>query len=67
VAVISDVARASLYRAPINLWVEDEAEFDADLAKEIGAWQRQNNAVPPDLVVLLQSLQLRIARPPSSR
>ena len=42
-----------------------KAEFDADLAKEIGAWQRQNRAVPPDLVDLLHALQLRIARPPS--
>jgi hypothetical protein len=42
-----------------------KAEFDADLAKVIGAWQRQNNAVPPDLLDLLQALQRRIARGPT--
>ena len=39
--------------------------IDADLAKEIGAWQRQNSAVPTDLVELLHALQLRIASPSS--
>ncbi len=36
--------------------------FDEDLAKEVGAWQRANNAVPADLTDLLAALQQRIAR-----
>ena len=41
------------------------SEFDEDMAKEIGAWQSENGAVPSDLLELLQALKLRIARPPS--
>jgi hypothetical protein len=41
------------------------AQFDEDLAKEIGAWQRQYQAVPPDLGELLGALQQRIARGPT--
>ncbi|MGP0063676.1 MAG: hypothetical protein ACLQGP_08785 [Isosphaeraceae bacterium] len=36
--------------------------FDEDLAKEVGAWQRANKAVPADLTDLLAALQQRISR-----
>jgi hypothetical protein len=39
------------------------AQFHEDLAKEVGAWQRENNLVPRDLTDLLSALQQRIARP----
>jgi hypothetical protein len=41
------------------------SQFDEDLAKEIGAWQRLNQAVPPDLIKLLSALQQRIALVPT--
>jgi hypothetical protein len=36
------------------------AEFDADLAKEVGYWQRENGP-PPDLHDLLVALRARVA------
>jgi hypothetical protein len=39
------------------------ADFDQDLAKEVGAWQRANDKVPSDLAELLEALQQRIAGP----
>ncbi len=40
----------------------ESAKFDEDLAKEVGAWQRQNQTVPPDITDLLAALQQRIMR-----
>jgi hypothetical protein len=61
--ILRDVGSRICDRTRFSSYNPTKAEFDSDLAKEIGAWQRQNDAVPPDLVVLLQALQLRIARP----
>ena len=63
--ILRDVGSRICDRPRIPNYAPKKAEFDADLAKEVGAWQRQNNAVPPDLLDLLLALQLRIARPPS--
>ena len=60
--ILRDVGSRICDRTKFPSYNPTKADFDADLAKEIGAWQRQNNAVPPDLIVLLQALQLRIAR-----
>lgn len=43
---------------------EAKAQFDEDLAKGVGAWQRDNNRVPEDLKELLAALRQRIAPPP---
>ena len=37
------------------------AEFDADLAKEVAAYQVRSGTVPPDLTDLLSALRRRIA------
>lgn len=37
------------------------SEFDADLAKSVATWQVDNNAVPADLIILLEALKARIA------
>lgn len=37
------------------------AEFDADLAKAVAAWQAANDAIPTDLSHLLKALKARIA------
>ncbi len=39
------------------------SEFDQDLARSVGKWQREKKAVPSDLIALLQALENRIARP----
>ncbi len=43
---------------------EEKAQFDEDLAKGVGAWQRDNNSVPENLKELLAALRQRIAPPP---
>jgi hypothetical protein len=63
--ILRDVGSRICDRTKFANYNPAPAEFDADLAKEIGAWQRQNNAIPPDLLDLLRALQQRIARPPS--
>jgi hypothetical protein len=63
--ILRDIGSRICDRTKFSGYNPTKAEFDADLAKEIGAWQRQSWAVPPDLVELLQALQLRIARPSS--
>lgn len=37
------------------------AEFDTDLAKDVGAWQRSRDRIPEDLRALLAALKRRIA------
>jgi hypothetical protein len=61
--ILRDVGSRICDRTRFPSYNPTKAEFDADLAKEIGAWQPQNNAVTPDLLDLLQVLKLRIARP----
>jgi len=61
--ILHDVGSRICDRTRFTNYRPSAAEFDQDVAKEIGACQRENNAVPPDLVDLLQALQLRIARP----
>ena len=39
-------------------------EFDADLAKEVAAWQVANNSIPAELVELLAALKARVAALP---
>jgi hypothetical protein len=41
--------------------------LDEDLAKDVGAWQRENKKVRIDLTDLLEALQQRIARPRAGR
>lgn len=55
---ICDFERAKL--AP-----EEKAQFHEDLAKEVGAWQRDSGNVPEDLTELLAALRQRIAPPPA--
>jgi hypothetical protein len=40
------------------------AELHTDLAKEVGAWQRENNRIHPSLIELREALRLRISRRP---
>jgi hypothetical protein len=60
--IFHDVGSHICHLPGISNYHPSKAEFDEDLAKEIGAWQRQNNAVPADLTDLLSALQQRIAR-----
>lgn len=50
---IFDATRMPKYRPT-------QAEFDADLAKEIGAWQVSHGAIPPSLIGLRTALMCRI-------
>ena len=45
-------------------FLRSRAEFDADLAKEIAAWQVANEAIPAELAELLAALKMRITPPP---
>ena len=56
-SMIFDRARNPAYRPT-------KAEFDADLAKDIAAWQVEHQTVPSDLTKLLAALRARIARIP---
>ena len=40
------------------------SEFDADLAKDIAAWQAANGKIPTDLIELLDAMKARIEPPP---
>jgi hypothetical protein len=60
--IIHDVGSRICDRRAIPNYNPSRAEFDEDLAKEVGAWQNSNNAVPSDLTDLLTALHLRIAR-----
>ncbi len=54
-----------IYRRPrVATHRRSPAQFDEDLAKEIGALQRQNGTAPAELVELLKALQQRIALQP---
>ncbi len=63
--ILRDVGIRICDRTKFPGYKPSAAEFDGDLAKEVGAWQRDNNAVPSDLTDLLVALQQRIASPPS--
>ncbi len=60
--ILRDVGSRICDRTKIRGYKPSAAEFDGDLAKEVGAWQRDNDAVPSDLTDLLVALQIRIAR-----
>jgi hypothetical protein len=64
--IIHDVGSRICDRQVIPTYNPTAAEFDEDLAKEVGAWQRVNGAVPQDLADLLAALRARIARGSSS-
>jgi hypothetical protein len=63
--ILHDVSSRICHRPDLPNYHPTLAQFDEDLAKEIGAWQRQNQTVPPDLTDLLTALQQRIARAPT--
>jgi hypothetical protein len=60
--IVHDVGSRICDRQAIPKYNPSTAGFDEDLAKEVGAWQRENGAVPPDLADLLTALRNRIAR-----
>ncbi|MGO9469382.1 MAG: hypothetical protein ACLQIB_28010 [Isosphaeraceae bacterium] len=60
--LLHDIASRICHRPGMPGYRPTPAEFDEDIAKDIGAWQRQNKAVPPDLTDLLNALHTRIAR-----
>jgi hypothetical protein len=60
--IFHDVGSRICHLPGLQGYKPSPAEFDEDLAKEIGVWQRENNAVPSDLIDLLSALQQRIAR-----
>ncbi len=60
--ILHDVRSRICHLPGIPNYGPGAAQFDEDLAKEVGAWQRQNNAIPADLRDLLGALQQRIAR-----
>lgn len=51
--ILHDVASRFCHLPGIKNYRPGSAQFDEDLAKEVGAWQRLNNAVPADLTDLL--------------
>ncbi len=61
--ILRDVGSRICNQKQIRGYRPTQAQFDEDLAKEVGAWQRQNNTVPTDLTDLLGALQQRIAPP----
>jgi hypothetical protein len=61
--ILRDIGSRICDRTKIPGYRPSSAKFDEDLAKEVGAWQRQNHAIPSDLTDLLSALQQRIARP----
>jgi hypothetical protein len=63
--ILHDVGSHICHRPGLKNYNPSRAEFDEDLAKEVGAWQRRNQAVPRDLTDLLAALQQRIARTPT--
>jgi hypothetical protein len=63
--ILRDVGSRICDRTGFANYQPSPTEFDQDVAKEVGAWQKQNGAVPADLVDLLSALQQRIARTPS--
>ena len=63
--ILRDVGSRICDRTKIPKYKPTAAEFDGDLAKEVGAWQKRSDLVPSDLIDLLGALQQRIASPPS--
>jgi hypothetical protein len=60
--ILRDIGSRICHRRGMPNYRPTPSEFDEDIAKDIGAWQRQNNAVPPNLTDLLKALHMRIAR-----
>jgi hypothetical protein len=60
--VLHDVQSRICHLPRIPQYNPKPAQFGEDLAKEVGAWQRDNGAVPADLAELLVALQQRVAR-----
>ncbi len=63
--ILRDVGSRICDRNKIPGYRPTASQFDEDLAKEVGAWQRDNQKVPEDLMELLAALRQRIARPPA--
>ena len=63
--ILRDVGSRICDRNKIPGYRPTASQFDEDLAKEVGAWQRDNQKVPEDLIELLTALRQRIARPPA--
>jgi hypothetical protein len=61
--ILRHVAGWMCDRTKIERFPARDADFYADLAKEIAAWQVNAGAVPPDLADLLAALKARIAPP----
>ncbi|MHB1558074.1 MAG: hypothetical protein ACYC61_11475 [Isosphaeraceae bacterium] len=60
--ILRDVGSRICDQTKIRGYAGKPSQFHEDLAKEVGAWQRENNAVPKDLTDLVDALQQRIAR-----
>jgi hypothetical protein len=60
--IIRDIGSRICDQTKISGYRPIPTQFDEDLAKEVGAWQRQNNTVPVDLIDLLGALQQRVSR-----
>jgi hypothetical protein len=60
--ILRDVSSRICDHTKISGHKPSSTKFDEDLAKGVGAWQRQNNAIPSDLTDLLSALQQRITR-----
>lgn len=59
--ILRDVAGWMCDETRISKFPTPRAQFYSDLAKEIGAWQMVNDAIPEDLAALLLALRTRIA------
>jgi hypothetical protein len=60
--ILRDVSSRFCHRPAIPSFPAKDAEFYADLAKDVAAWQVANGKQPADLVDLLTALKSRIAR-----
>ena len=64
--ILKDVAGWMCDRTKIADFPRRDADFYADLAKGIAAWQVENEKVPGDIAELWTALRARIARPPGT-
>lgn len=60
--ILRDIGSRICDQRKIPGYAGKPSQFHEDLAKEVGAWQRENNTVPQDLTDLLGALLQRIAR-----
>jgi hypothetical protein len=64
--IYRDVGSRICDRTALSGYRPTPTQFDIDLAKQVGAWQADNNRVLPDLSELLGALRRRIERVPNS-